>query len=561
MIKEKYRIVRQLGSGGEGTVYLVQHRLTEQLRAAKVLSHTSGSRRFQELNAMKRLEHPGLPQIYDVLEENDQIWLIMEYVKGRCIHEIPPEECSQTQFFSIASQLAAILVYLHSRPMPVFHLDIKPSNLLLKEDGTLVLIDFGAAMRKTVSQDQNVRRQHEIFGTPGFAAPEQFTGKGIDGRSDLYGAGAVLYYYLFRRAPETGAAEWKIQKPPYLLHRKISSRAIFAILKRCLQTEAADRFPDARSFQKAVNAAKRRYERWKNAASLSAALLFLGGATFLAVYQWKGSQLEQQGADVQQQEEKRRQTYQGLLEQAGKLGFGQAALCFQEASSMADGDLQWICQLLDRITEDCIFTVEEETVLKQLLFQVEEGGSTTALELLSETPEFGELGYRIGLAYWHYYEAAGGKSAAAEWFALAVKTGKKSDDAEQESWYQQTLIYAKIGSYYEKLGKKDENGIQLGSIVTYWEDLQALWTMESRKDQSLAIQKQLAEELLSCLIFHAAELKAGGISRENQERIRKEIDAFQSQYPSVELTDSCKSAEAAIKRAYQKEMGETDEEN
>lgn len=561
MIKEKYRIVRQLGSGGEGTVYLVQHRLTEQLRAAKVLSHASGSRRFKELNAMKRLEHPGLPQIYDVLEENDQIWLIMEYVKGRCIHEIPPEECSQVQFFSIASQLAAILVYLHSRPMPVFHLDIKPSNLLLKEDGTLVLIDFGAAMRKTVSQDQNMRGQHEIFGTPGFAAPEQFTGKGIDGRSDLYGAGAVLYYYLFRRAPEAGAAEWKIQKPPYLLHRKLSSRAIFSILKRCLQTEAADRFPDARSFQKAVDTAKRRYESWKNAASLLAALLFLGGVIFLAAYQWKGTQLEQQGADVQQQEEKRRQNYQGLLEQAGKLGFGQAALCFQEALSLANGDLQWLYQLLDRITEDCIFTVEEETVLKQLLFQVEEGESGTTLEWLSEKAEFGELGYRIGLAYWHYYEAAGGKSAAAEWFTLAAETGKKSSDAESKSWYQQTLIYAKIGSYYEKLGKKDENGIQLGSMVTYWEDLQALWSMESRTDQSLAIQEQLAEELLSCLIFHAAELKEGGISRANQERIRKEIETFQRQYPSVGLTDSCKSAEAAIKRAYQKEMGETDEEN
>ena len=77
MIKEKYRIVRELGRGGEGQVYLVQHKLTEQLRAAKVLKNVPGSRRFQEINAMKRLEHPGLPQIYVVIEEEKRIWLIM----------------------------------------------------------------------------------------------------------------------------------------------------------------------------------------------------------------------------------------------------------------------------------------------------------------------------------------------------------------------------------------------------------------------------------------------------------------------------------------------------
>ena len=145
--EQEYCILRELGSGGEGKVYLVRHQVTEQLRAAKRLWKGTDADRLHELKMMKRLRHPSLPEVIDVLPEKDCIWLIMTYVKGQCLQELFGGGISEMEFFSIAGQLSEVLGYLHGRRMPILHLDIKPTNLLLKRNGRLVLIDFGAALQ------------------------------------------------------------------------------------------------------------------------------------------------------------------------------------------------------------------------------------------------------------------------------------------------------------------------------------------------------------------------------------------------------------------------------
>lgn len=552
VIEEKYRIVRELGSGGEGKVYLVQHRLTEQFRAAKVIRNRSDRRRFQELNAMKKLEHHGLPQIYDVLEENNQTWLIMEYVRGRGIHELDAAKCSQRQFFSIAKQLAEILVYLHTREVPVFHLDIKPSNLLLREDGTLVLIDFGIAIRQTCTAD--LSEQEALgFGTPGFAAPEQFRRGRIDGRSDLYGAGAVLYYYLFRMKPYKDAVESKRMLYRRLWKKGIRNPAVIWILQKCLCRNPNGRFADARAFQKAVCLAERSYEYSRKAGSTAAALLFLLAVSFFAVHQLKDSNMQEKGSEMST-EKNIQQQYQMILEQADQLGLVQAIDCYQEASHLAGESLEWLHRLLDRLLEDFSFDLEEERILKEVLFRLGEGTEQTVLEQIRLFPDFGELAYRIGIAYWHYYDGAGGKRAAAGWFAQAVSAADAEVVRTAKSWFQQAQIYERIGQYYEKLGKTDENGISQASMLTYWEDIKSLWQMEDRCEQSFAIQRQLAEELLFCLIFYPHELKNGGKRKEELQLVLKEIEQFQADHKGAELAESCHSAKAAVERVYRSKI-------
>ena len=196
-IGRDYRKIRQLGKGGEGTVYLVQHCPTEQLRAAKLLKTDVPGRRLHELNMMKRLKHPALPQIFDAFEDQGQLWLILEYVRGKPLSGLTREELTPEVFFSAARQLTEVLAYLHTRKPPVLHLDIKPSNLLLRTDGHLMLIDFGAADFARPGLKLPV-----CYGTPGFAAPEQKkTGADIDARADFYGLGAALYYCLYGSAP------------------------------------------------------------------------------------------------------------------------------------------------------------------------------------------------------------------------------------------------------------------------------------------------------------------------------------------------------------------------
>lgn len=553
MIKEKYRIIKELGHGGEGKVYLVQHRLTEQFRAAKVIRNQSGVRRFQELNAMKRLEHPGLPQIYDVLEEKDQIWLIMEYVRGRCIHELDITTCSQKQFFSIAGQLAEILVYLHTRTVPVFHLDIKPSNLLLREDGTLVLIDFGVAVRQTYPADLEVPKEKQElcrFGTPGFAAPEQFQRGILDGRSDLYGAGAVLYYYLFRKRPYKDSVESGRAMYRDLWKKGIRNPAIIWILQKCLCRNPDGRFADAIAFKKAVSRAERYFELCRKAGSTAAALLFLAVVSFFAAYQMKDLKVQEERMDMCTESDMQRQHYERILEQAGKLGLQEAVSYYQEAARQAGEDLEWLRQLLNRLVEDFSFDLEEEHILKEVLFRKAEETEKTVLEQIKSYSDFGEMSYQIGMAYWHYYEAAGGKSAAAEWFTQAVSAKIPDGLYTTESWIQQAQIYERIGKYYEMLGKTDENGVYQASMVTYWDDIKALWQMEDRGIQSLAVQRQLAEELLFCLIFYPHELQANEKKQEELQEILEEIEQFQEGNTAVDLQESCHLAKAAVERIY-----------
>lgn len=557
MFHEKYRILRELGRGGEGTVYLVQHLLTERFRAAKVLKGEYGKRRFQEINAMKRLEHPSLPQIYDVLEEENQIWLIMEYIKGRSIQEIPVENITLEQFFSIASQLSEVLVYLHSRTNPVLHLDIKPSNLLMKEDGRLVLIDFGAAIRKD-TQDY----LEECFGTPGFAAPEQFKRGTADERSDIYGVGAVLYYYLFRTIPECGGiTEKAIARKTTGKIRRIG-KGIVRILIRCLQSDPSRRYQSAFELKKAVRQTANFYEIRKKARGIAAAGSFLCCVILFSV-----SQLTDDGRDAEEQarqkEEERRIQYQVLMGQAEHMGFEQAVICYEEAARYSEGDGKWILRLLERITEDYCFTLLEEEELKNILFGKTDRDGQSVMEILKvQAEQYGELAYKLGIAYWHYYEGTGGKSAAADWFSQAVNWNEEIEKkgGETKEWAVRARIYEKISSYYMGLGKVDENGRKQEGIGVYWRDLNNLWKLEDRELESLAIQKQLAEEILSCILFHISELEEDGTKLEELKAVLQEVRVLAAKCELPELKESCEAAEEAVQRIWQYKKGEADEE-
>lgn len=572
MIGTNYRVIRELGRGGEGRVYLVQHLVTEQYRAAKVLDHVTGDRRFQEIHAMKRLEHPSLPQIFDVIIEGERIWLILEYIRGRCLHEIPRQEVCPEQFFLIAGQLAEVLLYLHTRAAPVFHLDIKPSNLILQADGRLVLIDFGAALHK-----DELQRQTKCFGTPGFAAPEQFQKGTADGRSDIYGAGAVLYYYLFRTTPDRGQSLTAEMKSLEKAGNRFWREEAVGLISQCLARDPDQRFVDTTTFSRAVKRAENRYKVYKNLKSTAAAALFLGVVVWFAAHQfWHGS-TETEVQELQKKEMQKQQQYQLILDQADQLGFEQAVVCYKEAAELFPEYTDWVFHLLERITDDYSFTLEEEQSLKELLYRpagktvnqegrAQQPEQSTALEteqnivleLLRQQEKFyGEFAYELGIAYWYYYEETGGKRAAFQWFSQAVEAGRQQEQNGESvgHWLELARIHAKIGTYYEKLGKVDANGIQRASMVIYWEDLEKLWGLEEGAD-SLIIQKQLAEELLSCMILHGYELSEQGKDPKEFQEILRQVEVFAEKNPQLLLEEQCEAAGAAIQRISDRQNGE-----
>ena len=133
VVAGKYRLLRPLGRGGEGSVWLSLHLQTEQLWAVKEIPRGRDGQEFHELNMLKKLNHPSLVRILDVQEDTEAVYLIMEYIRGHNLAQMIRQQgrMSAEQVLEVGCQISRVLQYLHSRPSPVYHLDIKPSNIIL----------------------------------------------------------------------------------------------------------------------------------------------------------------------------------------------------------------------------------------------------------------------------------------------------------------------------------------------------------------------------------------------------------------------------------------------
>ena len=261
----KYEILGQIGRGGTGKVYLARDRHLERL---VVIKESSKELLLTELELLKELRHPGLPLVYDCfrqevcLEEDfleqvcsseeglpdrpqqknscqESIFLVMEYIEGMSLRRYletygrVPEE----QVLKWAQELCRILAYLHGRCPAIIYRDLKPENIMIRQDGTLKLIDFGGALAYAWGSE----RQALCAGTAGYAPKEQWEQTKGDVTWDIYGMGAVLHEML------TGVSPCR---PPYgrrsvLEYDKTLSSAWDRIISVCTAGEASDRYQSA----------------------------------------------------------------------------------------------------------------------------------------------------------------------------------------------------------------------------------------------------------------------------------------------------------------------------
>ncbi len=197
----RYEVVRELGQGAMGTVYLGRDPKINREVAIKTLAFSGvddpqlpmiKERFFREAEAAGRLNHPGIVTIFDAGEEHDLAYLAMEYIDGEdlTVYCRPNALLPVTDVFEIVADIAEALAYAHSNN--VVHRDIKPANIMRQRDGSVKVTDFGIARVVSESQTQTGM----ILGTPSYMSPEQVAAKKIDGRSDLFSLGAVCYELL-----------------------------------------------------------------------------------------------------------------------------------------------------------------------------------------------------------------------------------------------------------------------------------------------------------------------------------------------------------------------------
>jgi serine/threonine protein kinase len=255
LIVDRYRVLRPLGKGGMGLVYLAEHLSLTRRVALKILrSDLTGApgvrERFaREGRAIAALNHPNIVRLYDVGQDGALHYLIMEYVEGRSLEELlqqkgrlPPREAVE-----YAIQAARGLAHAHERG--IVHRDVKPANLLLDACGTVKILDMGLARFHTDSTDNLTERVGGgVLGSPDYLAPEQMT-KQLDTRSDVYSLGATLYALLLGEPPFSGRTV--AQKLADHLHRPVPPphlrdpnvpRPLSLVVLRMLAKDPADRY-------------------------------------------------------------------------------------------------------------------------------------------------------------------------------------------------------------------------------------------------------------------------------------------------------------------------------
>jgi serine/threonine-protein kinase len=263
-LAERYRVGREIGRGGMATVYRAHDLRHDREVAVKVLdpdlSAALGAERFlREIKLLARLQHPHILPLYDSGEIGGLLFYVMPYVAGDSLRArlarertLPVEDALR-----LTSEVASALDYAHRHG--VVHRDVKPENVLL-QDGHAVVADFGVARAISAAADKTLTGAGLSVGTPAYMSPEQAVGtRELDGRSDIYALGCVLYEMLAGEAPFTGPSAQAVisrrfTEGPPLVRRVRGSVPEFverAVL-RAMAPEAADRFQSAAQFTSAL---------------------------------------------------------------------------------------------------------------------------------------------------------------------------------------------------------------------------------------------------------------------------------------------------------------------
>lgn len=242
VIDEKYEILKEIGHGGMSTVYLaMDKRLNKQWAVKEIRKKGSGKNDeivvnslLAEANMMKRLDHPALPRIVDIIDNGITIYVVMDYIEGESLDKILSEYGAQPEDRVVewAKQLCDALSYLHSQKPPIIYRDMKPANVMLKPEGNIKIIDFGIAREY---KEQNLS-DTTVLGTKGYAPPEQYSGQ-TDPRSDIFALGMTMHHLLTGIDPRGGE--------PYAPVRQWNpelSEGIEIIIDRCVEPAAENRY-------------------------------------------------------------------------------------------------------------------------------------------------------------------------------------------------------------------------------------------------------------------------------------------------------------------------------
>ena len=559
LVDGKYKILNKIGQGGMSVVYLAMNERANKQWAIKEV-RKDGVQNFEvvkqgliaETEMLKKLSHPNLPSIIDVIDGDGTFLIVMDYIEGRHLESVVKEYGAQSQEDVIewAKQLCDVLSYLHSRKPPIIYRDMKPSNVMLKPDGKVMLIDFGTAREFK----ENSVADTTCLGTQGYAAPEQYGGHGqTDTRTDIYCLGATLYHLLTGHNPS---------EPPYEMYpirywNPELSSGLEEIILKCTQKNPDDRYQNCGELLYALehyNEMDLEYKRkqtlkWR-AFLCSTALTVLAGAGAV------GFKIAENTVTAS--------TYEVYVEEAANLASTDPEQCIQyyknaialnpsdglayenllnfflwEHNDSAQGDTgnEAVSQ---QIT--CVFSDAEEQEIRKVLGTEENRNRSNEEYLKANVEDYDKFAFNLGIAYYFSYNGTGNKGAARKWLEIASEA-EPTDELNEANINRAANLY-KISEYYDSLGMRNQAGDSMASYADYWRDLQK--TVEDDSASGNNVNMLLAyKEMISQIANNAANFKSAGITRQQMEN---ELDN------AVEAVSNMKIVTGSANAEYEQEL-------
>lgn len=534
LIDGKYRVLRKCGQGGMSVVYMAINERANKTWAIKEI-RKDGTQDYEvvkqglivETDLLKRLNHPHLPSIVDVIDGDGSFLIVMDFIEGNTLSDILKESGAQSQENVIdwAKQLCDVLGYLHSRNPAIIYRDMKPSNVMLKPDGNVVLFDFGTAREyKSQNLEDTV-----CLGTRGYAAPEQYGGHGqTDARTDIYCLGSTMYHLLTGHNPG---------EPPYEMYpirhwNPALSAGLEAIILKCTQKNPIDRYQSCAELLYALDhywetdTAYRKSQISKFMKFSIPAALAITFAAASGIFFGMESHTTNTSYDAY------------LLAARNSTVKTDEIANYRKAINLDPYRSEGYVSLLqEAFLDDNVFTRDESEEFRTILIDYGNGKDTNENVFKTNTEGYEKFAYDAGIAYYYKFEEKSNKKNAKGYFGIA-KSSKYLDDKQLE---RAKRLYA-ISSYYSMIGITDETGDATITYRDYWDDLVALSEgnlVEADNERTALI---LYQELVTQVVSRASDFKRDGVT---QEEMQAQMDNI-TQHLKTDFSQLNENSRAAV---------------
>ncbi|MBR4858858.1 MAG: serine/threonine protein kinase [Clostridia bacterium] len=533
VIDDKYEVLKLIGQGGMSKVYLAMDKRLNKQWAIKEIEKKAKDKNNEvviqsaiaEANMIKQLDHPSIVRIVDIIDNGNVIYIIEDYIEGEPLATILENEGAQSQdlVISWAKQLCEALDYLHTRTPPIIYRDMKPANVMLKPDGSIKVIDFGIAR-----EYKDHRAEDTVsLGTKGYAAPEQFGGKGqTDARTDIYCLGVTLYHLVTGQNP---------CEPPYQIYpirhwNPQLSSGLELIIQKCTQLNPADRYQSCAELLYALN----HYEEYTTAyrakqkkkfnlfiATIAAAV----GLSLLGSF----SMAMKSATDNSDYDKK-------IIDAETAVDVGEKLNLYEVAVNIKPYDSKAYLSMIEYFKSDGVFDKNERDLFSGISKHLK---TETAMK---ENPDYGEIVFEAGKLYWYYSDGGAEnnlgqeqdntsvrKKDSTDWFKKVIEYDEfiQQNNIKRPVSYNLVMaeIYKEIGYYTNKIINGKE-GMTKEEFKAFWTAIEkmvdAIYNAEQREDEIVELEAYYTA--ITQIESYANKFKAVGVSKEE---LTKVIDTVQ----------------------------------